>query len=64
MVGDRERGLLELERPRDQVVDPVGAVEEGVLGVAVEMDEGHLRKHSDRDPVRQKVDDSADMTWK
>ena len=56
MIRDRQRGLLELERPGDQVIDAVRAVEKGVLRVAVQMDEGHLRKNSDRDPVRQKVE--------
>ena len=64
MIGDRERGLLELERPRDQVIDPVGAVEKGVLGVAVEMDEGHLRKNSDRDPLTSKDGRLAGEAWK
>ncbi len=41
MVRDRERGLLELEGSGDQVIDPVGAVEERVLGMAVKVDEGH-----------------------
>ena len=41
MVGDREGGLLELLGARDQVVDPVRAVEQRVLGVAVQVDEGH-----------------------
>ena len=41
MVGDREGGLLELERPFDQVIDSICAVEKGVFGVAVEMYEGH-----------------------
>ena len=64
MIGDRQRGLLELERPRDQVIDAVRAIEKGVLRVAVQMDEGHLRKNSDRDPVRQKDRDSVDTAWK
>ena len=57
MIGDRQRGLLELERPRDQVIDPVGAIEEGVFRVAVEMDEGHYRNNSDRSPSRQRLCD-------
>jgi hypothetical protein len=40
MVGDREGGHLELECARDELIDPVGAVEEGVLGVGVKMNEG------------------------
>ena len=41
MVGDRE--AVHAQRPdvRDQVGEPVGAVEEGVLAVGVEMDERH-----------------------
>jgi hypothetical protein len=31
VVGNGEGWLLELERPCDQVIDPVGAVEEGVF---------------------------------
>ena len=45
--------LLELQRPCTQVIDTVGAVEEGILRVAVQMDEGHLRTNSDPDPSRQ-----------
>lgn len=41
MIRDGERRLLELESPGDEVIDPVGAVKEGVFGVAVQMDEGH-----------------------
>ena len=41
VIGDREGRLLELLGPADQVVDPVRAVQQRVLGVAVEMDEGH-----------------------
>ena len=41
VVRERERRLLELLGARDQVADAVRAVEEGVLRVAVEMDEGH-----------------------
>jgi hypothetical protein len=43
MIGDREGRLLELEGPGDQVVDPVGAVEQRVLGMTVKVDEGHHR---------------------
>ena len=39
VVGDRQRRLLELLSPVDQVGDPVGAVEERILGVTVKMDE-------------------------
>ena len=31
VVGNGEGGLFEFERPCDQVIDPVGAVEEGVF---------------------------------
>ncbi len=44
VIGDRQRGLLELLGPADQVIDSVGAVEEGKLRVAVQMDEGHHEK--------------------
>ena len=42
VIRNRERRLLEFERAGDQIVDSVRSVEEGVLRVAVEMDEGHL----------------------
>jgi predicted aminopeptidase len=57
MIRDREGWLLELAGAGNQVIDPIGAIEERVLRVAVEMDEGHLRKHSDRDPSRQRYTD-------
>src|SRR5919112_748274 len=41
VVGNRQRGLLELLGASDQTVDPVGAVEERVFGVAVQMDKRH-----------------------
>ena len=41
MIGDRQRGLLELLGAADQVIYAVGAVEEGVLGVAVQVNEAH-----------------------
>src|SRR5471032_1440114 len=53
MIGDRQRRLLEFERPVDQVIDAIRAVEEGVLRMAVEMDERHYGKDSDRAPLRQ-----------
>ena len=43
MVGERERRHLELEGAVHEIPDPVGAVEEGVLRVGVEVDEGHGR---------------------
>jgi hypothetical protein len=54
VICDRQRRLLELERPGNQIIDAVGAIEEGILRVAVEMNEGHLGKDSDRDPRRQR----------
>ena len=37
-----EGGLFELQRPTDEIIDPVCAVEKGVFGVAVEVNEGHM----------------------
>ena len=37
VIGERDRRHLELGRPRDEVRDPAGAVEDRVLGVDVEM---------------------------
>ena len=45
MVGDRERGLFELQGPGDQVVDTVRPVQQGVLAVAVQMDEAHRQRN-------------------
>jgi len=44
VIGDCKRGLLEFQCPLDQVVYSVGAVEEGVLRVAMEMNKGHRLK--------------------
>jgi hypothetical protein len=44
MVGDGQSGLLEFESPPDQLIDSIGAVEERILGVTVEMNEGHNLK--------------------
>jgi hypothetical protein len=41
VVGDRERGLLELQSSPDQVIDSVCAVEKRVLGVRMKVNEGH-----------------------
>ena len=41
VIGDRQRRLLELLRAPDQVIDAVRAVEERVLGVAMQVDERH-----------------------
>ena len=46
MVGERQGGLLEFLRARYQVIDAVRAVEERVLGVAVEVDEGHTVQYA------------------
>jgi hypothetical protein len=53
VIGNGQSRLLELLGSPDQVVDPVRAVEERVLGMAVEMDEGHLGKVSRGTPTRQ-----------
>ena len=39
MIGDGESGLLEFERPLDQIINPVCAVEKRIFGVAVQMNE-------------------------
>ena len=52
VIGDGECGLLELERTSDQVIDPICAVEEGVLGVAVKMNEGHTVRICRPGPAR------------
>ncbi len=41
MVGNGDGRLLELLGARDQVIDAVGAIEEGVLGVTMQVNEGH-----------------------
>ncbi len=46
VVGNSQRRLLELLRASDEVADPVRAVEERILRVAMEMDEGHLDEDS------------------
>jgi hypothetical protein len=43
MIGDRERRHLELLGARDEAVDAIGAIEQRVFGMAVEMDEGQGR---------------------
>ena len=52
MIGDRERRHLEFEGARDQIIDPVRPVEQGVLGVAVEMREGQWTGLGVRDGAR------------
>src|SRR5262245_8779476 len=54
MISDCQPGLLELLRPPDQIVDPVRAVEERVLRVAMEMNEGHLGQDSGPNPALSK----------
>ena len=48
VVGDRQSGLLELLRAPNQVVDSIGTVEERVLGMAMQMNEGHPAKDNGR----------------
>ena len=43
VVGESQRGHLVFLRPADEVGEAVGAVEEGVLGVAVQVNEGQGR---------------------
>jgi hypothetical protein len=43
VVGNREGRLFQLLCPADQIIDPVGSIQERVFGMAVEVDEGHLR---------------------
>ena len=42
VIGYGEGRLLELQRLRDQIIDPVCIVEKGVFRMAVEVDEGHM----------------------
>jgi hypothetical protein len=42
VIGYGEGRLLEFERLRDQIIDPVCTVEKGVFGMAMEVDEGHM----------------------
>jgi hypothetical protein len=39
VIGDGERRLFELLRATDQVADSIGAIEQRVFGMTVEMDE-------------------------
>ena len=41
VVSDRKRWLLELERALYQVIDPVRSVQQRILGVTMQMNEGH-----------------------
>lgn len=42
VIGYGQGRLLEFQRLRDQIIDPVCTVEKGVFGMAVEVDEGHM----------------------
>lgn len=44
VVGDGQSRLLEFESPPDQLIDSIGAVEERIFRVTVEMNEGHNLK--------------------
>lgn len=41
MISNRERRLLELESTGDEIVNAIRAIEQGILGVAMQMDKGH-----------------------
>jgi hypothetical protein len=41
VIGDREGGHPEGNGPADQVIDPIGSVEERVLTVAMKVNERH-----------------------
>ncbi len=46
MIGEGDRGHVELDRPLDQPVDAAGAVEEAVVGVDVKVDKiGDVGRH-------------------
>ena len=42
VIGNGEGGLLEFQGTPDQVVNPVGAVEQRILGMTMEMYERHI----------------------
>jgi hypothetical protein len=44
VIGDRERRHLEVLGALDQIVDTIRAVEERILGVAVQVNERHDRE--------------------
>jgi len=48
VVRDGQRGLLELPRAANQIVNPVRSIEQRVLRVTMEMNEGHERQDSRR----------------
>ena len=52
VIGYGEGWLLELQRLRDEIVDPVCAVEKRVFGMAVEVDEGHMIRICDAVSLR------------
>jgi predicted aminopeptidase len=55
VVGDGQGGLVQLLGAANEVVYPVGSIEEGVLRVTVEMDEGHPKQNTARSVVRQRA---------
>ena len=52
VIGYGKGRLLELQRLCDEIVDPVCAVEKGVFGMAVEVDEGHMIRICDAVSLR------------
>ena len=42
VIGYGEGWLLEFLRLRDEIIDAICAIEKGVFGMAVEVDEGHM----------------------
>ena len=52
VISDGEGRLLEFQRLRYEIIDPVCAVEKGVFGMAVEVDEGHMIRICDADSWR------------
>jgi hypothetical protein len=54
VVGDRQGGLLEIKGAPDEIFDPVRAVEQGILRMAVEVYEGHREEDSDHGAPRQR----------
>ena len=60
VVGDREDGRPELDRPRDEVVGRRGAVEEREVAVAVELGvSGHERVSGGRAQIVEQMFDSC-----
>lgn len=41
MIRYGQRGLLKFKRSGNQILDAIGAVEQGIFRVAVQMNEGH-----------------------